>query len=60
MEAKRREPSCVINHDVQRRYLRDRQLEPRPCPECGWVLSAMQERPTRFEPRFAEPDFEPE
>lgn len=38
-----REPSCLLNHDVMRRELRDKKMPPQPCPECGWVLSAARE-----------------
>jgi hypothetical protein len=36
--SKRREPSCVLEHDVMRRELRDKGLSHTECPECGWVL----------------------
>lgn len=49
---KRREPSCVLNHDAQRRKLRDEERPPAPCPACGWVLSAMRDRPSRLQQVF--------
>lgn len=42
-ETPKREPSCTLNHDMQRRTLRDKHLPPTPCLVCGWVLSASRE-----------------
>lgn len=50
-DAKRREPSCTMNHDVQRRELRDKGLGKRDCPVCGWTLS-----PARPFDEESEPD----
>jgi len=50
MTDKKREPSCTNNHDAFRRFLRNMKLDPRPCPNCGWVLSpARVEAPTAAE-----------
>ena len=39
----RREPKCALNHDGQRQYLLQSGEGSRPCPACGWVLSAARE-----------------
>jgi hypothetical protein len=53
MTDKKREPSCTNNHDAFRRFLRNMKLDPRPCPNCGWVLKAAREEPETLEERFA-------
>ncbi len=35
---KRREPSCVLNHDMIRRDLRDRHQGEMACPSRHWLL----------------------
>ena len=33
-----REPSCVLNHEMMRRNLRDFGQESLECPDCHWML----------------------
>jgi hypothetical protein len=38
MADKRREPSCILNHEAMHRELRDKGIAEQVCPSCGWTL----------------------
>jgi hypothetical protein len=40
-----KEPSCVQNHDAQRRWLRDKGETAATCASCGWVLLPAKDDP---------------
>jgi hypothetical protein len=47
--SKTKEPSCILNHDVMRRELRDKGMPTTDCPDCGWTLNPAKPEPETYE-----------